>query len=75
VRLSQAGLRRYSQYSVQLVELSLAHIEVRLPSWRARCAVHMRGVSAEIRQRQMPEVQRLGFMHAWCRWASLPPAL
>ena len=66
VRLSAAALQRYSPYSVQVAELSLGSIEVQLPSWRRRLAVRMRGMSVEIRQRQMPEVLHVpaAAMHA-----------
>ena len=66
VRLSAAALQRYSQYSVQLAELSLGHFEVQLPSWRRRLGIRVRGVSAEVRQRQMPEVQPAAPVHACC---------
>lgn len=56
VRLAEAALRRTNCGTFHLSELIIAYIELQLPSWRRPLRIHMRGIKADLRQRQMPQV-------------------
>ena len=56
LRLAEAALQQASCGTFDLSKLFFAYIEVQLPSWRRPLRIHMRGIKAELRQRQMPQV-------------------
>lgn len=68
VRLAEAALQQGSCGAFQLLSFAIAYIDIQIPSWRRPLCIHVRGVHAELRQRQMPQVHD----HHFCTTVELP---
>ena len=54
--LGQEALLRHSQGAFHLTELSVDFVSMELPSWRHPARVQISGFKAQLKQRQLPEV-------------------